>query len=66
MDYVERVYVHGRHGRSRRPETARFPPETWNVYTSVLTGDQRTNNSVKGWHNKFQKLMVGLPWWRSG
>ena len=56
MDYAERVYVHGRHGRSsrkpedhgRRPEDPRFPPESWNVYTSVLNRDHRTNNTVEG------------------
>ena len=52
------MYVHGKNGRSRTLEAARFPSETWNVYNSVLNGDQRTSNTMKGWHNKFQKLMV--------
>lgn len=28
MDYVERVYVHGRLGRGRRAQVLRFPLET--------------------------------------
>ena len=43
------MYVCGRLGRGRvRPDAPRFPPETWNVYTSVLNGDHRTNNAVEG------------------
>ena len=58
MDYVERVYVHGRLDRGRIAQVLRFPPETWNVYTSELNGEHRTNNMVEGWHSKFQKLIV--------
>ena len=58
MDYVFRMYVHGRCGRGRRPEAPRFSPETWNVFTSVLNGNHRVNNAVEGWHSKFQKLVV--------
>lgn len=39
------MYVHGKKGRSRTPGAARFPPETWNVYNSVLNGNQ--SNIVK-------------------
>lgn len=52
IDYVERV--HGRCGRSTRPEALRFPPETWNVCKSVLNGNHRMNNAVEGWHSKFK------------
>lgn len=55
MNYVERVYVHGRHDRGRRrPEAPRFPLESWNVYISVLNGDHRINTTGEGWHSKFQ------------
>ena len=40
--YVERVYVHGRHDRGRRPENPRFPPEIWDVYISVLNSYHKT------------------------
>ena len=68
MDYVERVYVLGRHERvRRRPEAPRVPPGTWNVYTLVVNGKHRTNNAVQGWHSKFQKVIKvvhNLSIWR--
>lgn len=50
IDYVEKTHAHGRRGRS--------PPETCNVYTSVLNIGHRMNNTVDGWQSKFQELMA--------
>ena len=32
---------------------AKFVPSSWSVYERVLVGDPRTNNFLKGWHNRF-------------
>lgn len=59
VDYVDRVYVTGVRARGRRRAVAaRFPPETWNVYNACVNGEQRTNNAVEGWHNRFQKAVA--------
>lgn len=53
------MYGHGSWDRGRRkPKAPRFPLETWNVYTLVLNRDHKKNNTVEGWHHKFQKLML--------
>lgn len=47
MDYVKKAYIHGRHGRGRRPETSRFPPEICNVFHQYLNNDHRMNDVVE-------------------
>ena len=57
--YIEHTYVRGRPARGRRPGSAPlFPPRLWNVHEACLSGFQRTNNYVEGWHSKFSKLIV--------
>ncbi|XP_052127756.1 uncharacterized protein LOC127750338 [Frankliniella occidentalis] len=74
VKHLEKTYIRGE--PPRRPATrrrnpaprpaARFPPNTWNVYDLVLTGKQRTNNNVEGWHGHFQRMVVAhhLNLWR--
>ncbi|KHJ48013.1 FLYWCH zinc finger domain protein [Trichuris suis] len=58
INCFERLFVHGRRGRGeRQPEPPKFPPETWNVYTSVLSDEHGTDIGLEGWHEKFQTLL---------
>ena len=34
-----------------------FPISLWNVHDATLNDQHRTNNSVEGWHTRFQTLM---------
>ena len=53
LDYIEENYIGAiRRGRYRRP---RFPYSMWGVYDRVLNNLPRTNNSVEGWHNRFNR-----------
>jgi hypothetical protein len=54
---LETNYVKGVQ-RRRRLIAPRFRPEVWNTYEATLGGEQRTNNSVEGWHNHLQLFMV--------
>ena len=47
-------------------KSSTFSIASWNVYDRVLDSLPRTNNSVEGWHNWFQRsLMCSHPivWW---
>lgn len=53
LDYIEENYIGViRRGRYRRP---RFPYSMWGVYDRVVNDLPRTNNSVEGWHNRFNR-----------
>ena len=41
-------------GRRTKPL---FDLQLWNQYEKALTGSQKTNNSVEGWHRAFQHGM---------
>lgn len=66
VDYFEVNYI--RRLKMRRKKTGggvtvvkcrpRYPPELWNQYNAVVTGQSRTNNVSEGWHSRFQ-LVVG-------
>ena len=34
-----------------------FPLEMWNMHQTTLDGGHRTNNSVEGWHRRFQSVL---------
>ncbi len=34
-----------------------FPLELWNMHQTTLDDGHRTNNSVEGWHRRFQSVM---------
>jgi hypothetical protein len=40
-----------------RPQLGKFPPNLWSVHTRTLTGEDRTNNKVEGWHHKINEFM---------
>uniref|UniRef100_A0A914WSC2 MULE transposase domain-containing protein n=1 Tax=Plectus sambesii TaxID=2011161 RepID=A0A914WSC2_9BILA len=40
-----------------RPALGKFPPLLWSVHTRTLTGQDRTNNRVEGWHFKINTFM---------
>ena len=53
MDYIEETYIGMvRRGQPRRP---RYPYSMWGVYDRVQDELPRTNNSVEGWHNRFNR-----------
>ena len=35
-----------------------FPPEMWNVYDRAKEDDLRTNNSLEGWHRRFNMIIA--------
>ena len=35
-----------------------FPPAMWNVYDRAITDDLRTNNSLEGWHRRFNMIIA--------
>lgn len=35
----------------------RFSPSVWNVHEVSLSDEHRTNNSTKGWNNRFSNLV---------
>ena len=56
VDYFETTWI----GRQppigeRLPPT--YPIALWNLYERTLNGEARTNNSVEGWHHRFQSLL---------
>lgn len=59
LNYVDRVYVKGISARGRRRAVQpRFPPKIWNLYQLTLTKQQRSTNTVEGWHSRFQRIIV--------
>lgn len=59
VQYIERTYVRGRAARGRRPASApRFPPNIWSVYDLTVNRQQRSTNSVEGFHSKFQRKIL--------
>lgn len=56
-DYFERTYI-GRFRPHQPRQHPLFPIEFWNVRNRILEALPRTNNSIEGWHNRFN-LIVG-------
>ena len=52
LDYFEDTYI-GRQRRGRPRDRPMFPIELWNMYERTLEELPRTNNSIEGWHNRF-------------
>ena len=58
IDYFEATWIgHERRGRYRPPL---FQIKFWNVFDRVQDDLPRTNNSVEGWHNAFNRR-VSIP-----
>lgn len=50
MNYIHHVlvYVRGRHARGRhRDVQPRFSPPVWNMYETILQGNQESNNNLE-------------------
>ena len=56
LEYYENTWL-GASGRLGRRTKPRFDLPLWNQYEKALTGSQKTNNSVEGWHRAFQHGM---------
>ena len=56
LEYNENTWLGAsvRLGRRTKPS---FDLQIWNQYEKALTGSQKTNNSVEGWHRAFQHGM---------
>ena len=61
VNYFEDNFI-GRPDRRGIRKQPTFSIASWNVYERVLESLPRTNNSVEGWHNGFQRsLMCSHP-----
>lgn len=56
MKYMEETWV-ALDCNLNRPALGKFPPKFWSVHTPTLTGEDRTNNKVEGWHLKINLFM---------
>ncbi|XP_078520302.1 uncharacterized protein LOC144819656 [Lissotriton helveticus] len=54
LNYFEGTWI-GNLSRSGSRRKPRFPIEWWNCYLTCLEGGAKTNNSIEGWHNSFNK-----------
>uniref|UniRef100_A0A914VDQ5 FLYWCH-type domain-containing protein n=1 Tax=Plectus sambesii TaxID=2011161 RepID=A0A914VDQ5_9BILA len=57
LSYMEETWVAPMCSPPDRPALGKFPPMLWSVHTRTLTGQDRTNNRVKGWHFKINTFM---------
>ena len=65
LDYFDVTYVNGPFRPSRRNglslrlrrDKPMFPSKLWNVHKSTLKGEDRTNNQVEGWNNRFASIV---------
>jgi hypothetical protein len=62
VQYFEENYVHGRRrilrdGSITTRLTPLFPPELWSIYELVELEYPRTQNTVEGWHNRWNNLI---------
>ena len=55
LGYFESSFI-GRLRRNGQRGQARHPIEKWNQNSNVLTGSNRTNNSVEGWHHSLSTI----------
>lgn len=59
LNFVDRVYLRGTPARGRRRAVLpRFPLLLWNVHEIVLNRQQRSTNTVEGWHSRFAHMIV--------
>ena len=56
MDYFEDTNIGKPHRRCRRSPI--FDIDIWNVYSRVLDDLPKSNNSVEGWHHRFQSSLT--------
>lgn len=60
LDYIERTWVgqqvRGAEGSQR--SAPRFRYSLWSVYTVIINGHSRTNNSVEAWHNAINRCIT--------
>ncbi|KAG8175061.1 hypothetical protein JTE90_019203 [Oedothorax gibbosus] len=65
LDILIRLFVNGPFRPSRRNglslhlrrDKPMFPSKLWNVHKSTLKGEDRTNNQVEGWNNRFASIV---------
>lgn len=55
--YIEIIWIRGRTTRGRPSRGPRYGPQVWCVYPLVLNKQQRSTNTVEGWHSRFQRLI---------
>ncbi len=62
LSYFEVTYIgvfRGR-GANRRRTSPTFPIHIWNMFHRVKENQPRSNNSLEGWHNAFNKSVMNL------
>jgi len=57
LDYFEDNFI-GRKDRRGVRKSPAFPVALWNISQRVVNTLPRTNNSVEGWHNGFQRTLM--------
>ena len=55
-DYFEDTWI-GRPYRRGQRRNPIFSIDVWSIYDRVIDGLPRTNNSIEGWHNAFQRTV---------
>jgi hypothetical protein len=56
VKYFEKYYIGKRDRQTGRRTIPRFPPTMWNCFDLARDKGRKTNNSMEGWHNKFQRM----------
>ena len=56
-DYFEDTWIGRPQRRGRQRRNPSYPISVWSIYDRVIDGLPRTNNSVEGWHNAFQRTV---------
>jgi len=65
LNYFDITYINGKYRQVKNENNKIvlrncppiFAPNLWNVHDSILNDEERTNNSIEGWNNRFSKLV---------
>lgn len=55
--YFEDVWIGAPDRHTNIRAAPLFPLEMWNMHEQALEGSHRTNNSMEGWHRRFQSVL---------
>ncbi|CAM4984419.1 unnamed protein product [Rotaria socialis] len=58
LGYFEKIWIGKPEKRGTSKKKPLFPIEIWNVYDRAVANLPRSNNSIEGWHNAFEKRVA--------
>ncbi|CAF4693073.1 unnamed protein product, partial [Rotaria socialis] len=58
LGYFEKIWIGKPEKRGTSRKKPLFPIEIWNVYDRAVANLPRSNNSIEGWHNAFEKRVA--------